>query len=107
LENRIETRDSVRSSVVERVRSIDRGEGKTDTVRFHFNYKQFHRRFQGQLLFSSTTTHNKKDSMNDTILADNYLLELQRQWQEQDEGALLMYALSLLMFKLYGKRKCQ
>jgi hypothetical protein len=39
---------------------------------------------------------NKKDSMNDTILADNCLLELLRQWQEQDEGALLMYALSFL-----------
>jgi hypothetical protein len=45
--------------------------------------------------------------MNDTILADNYLLEFQRQWQEQVEGALLMYALSFLMFKLNGKRKYQ
>jgi hypothetical protein len=34
--------------------------------------------------------------MNDTFLADNYLLELQRQWQEQDEGVLLMYDLSFL-----------
>jgi hypothetical protein len=32
--------------------------------------------------------------MNDTISADNFLLELQRQWQEQDEEALLMYVLS-------------
>jgi hypothetical protein len=37
--------------------------------------------------------------MNDTILADNYLLELQRQWHEQDEGALLIHALSFLEFK--------
>jgi hypothetical protein len=42
---------------------------------------------------------NKKESMNDTILADNYLQELQRQWQEQDTGALLMYALSFLDVK--------
>jgi surface protein len=42
---------------------------------------------------------NKKDSMNDTILADNYRLELQRMWQEQDERALLIYALSFLEFK--------
>jgi surface protein len=34
--------------------------------------------------------------MNDTILADSYLLELQQQWQEQDEGALLIHALSYL-----------
>jgi hypothetical protein len=46
-----------------------------------------HNRFHCQILFLSTTTHNKKDSMNDSILADNYLLELQRQWKEQDEGA--------------------
>jgi surface protein len=37
--------------------------------------------------------------MNDTILADNCLQELLRQWQEQDEGALLMYALSFLDVK--------
>jgi hypothetical protein len=39
--------------------------------------------------------------MNDTtgIWVDSYLQKLQRRWQEQDEGALLMYALSFLDFK--------
>jgi hypothetical protein len=110
LEDRIELRDRVRSLVVERVRSyVLLIVAKVKRIRFvfFFHKTQFHRRFHGQLLFSSTTTHSKKDSMNDTILADNYLLEFQRQWQEQVEGALLMYALSFLMFKLNGKRKYQ
>jgi hypothetical protein len=37
--------------------------------------------------------------MDDTILAYTYLLELQRKWQKQDEGALMMYALSFLEVK--------
>jgi hypothetical protein len=55
------------------VRSLDSGEGKTETVRFVFHYTKFHRRFHGQLLFSSTTTHRKEYSMNDIISADNSL----------------------------------
>jgi hypothetical protein len=37
--------------------------------------------------------------MDNVNMANNYLQELQRQWLEQDDGALLMYALSFLDVK--------
>jgi hypothetical protein len=37
------------------VRSLDSGEGKTETVRFVFPYTKFHRRFHRQIVTGSET----------------------------------------------------
>jgi hypothetical protein len=51
---------------------------------------------------ASTITGNKstrEELMVSVIVADNCLKELQKQWQHQDEGALLLLALSFLDVK--------
>jgi hypothetical protein len=53
-------------------------------------------------VFRSTKTivKTRKETMNNNIVADKHLQDLQRQFQHQDEGALLMYALSFLDVKI-------
>jgi surface protein len=51
---------------------------------------------------ASTISGNKstrEESMVSAVVADRCLQELQQQWQNQEDGALLMYALSILDVK--------